>query len=113
MTIIKQQFIAANARGAATMARGPIAQAARYDSRRGLIVITLEGGCEFAFPPALAAALADAPRSQLRKIRISPSGLGLRWPLLDADRYVPGLCEGAFGSRWWMQQMCGLGGSRT
>jgi hypothetical protein len=41
----KNQFKAANARGAAAVARGPIAQAARYDSRRGLIVITLEGGC--------------------------------------------------------------------
>ena len=52
MVITKDQFRAANARGAAAVARGPIAQAARYDSRRGLIVITLEGGCEFAFPVA-------------------------------------------------------------
>jgi Protein of unknown function (DUF2442) len=82
-----------------TQASGPIAQAARYDSRRGLIVITLEGGCEFAFPVALAEGLADAPRSKLRKIKISPNGLGLHWPLLDADLYVPGLIQGAFGSR--------------
>ena len=63
MAITKDQFKAANARGAAAVARGPIAQAARYDSRRGLIVITLEGGCEFAFPVALAEGLADAPRN--------------------------------------------------
>ena len=50
MVVTKDQFKAANARGAAAVARGPIAQAARYDSRRGLIVITLKGGCEFAFP---------------------------------------------------------------
>ena len=93
MAITKDQFKAANARGAAAVARGPIAQAARYDSRRGLIVITLEGGCEFAFPVALAEGLADAPRSKLRKIKISPNGLGLHWPLLDADLYVPGLIE--------------------
>ncbi len=48
MAISKGQFKAANAREAAAMARGPIARAARYDSRRGLIVIALEGGCEFA-----------------------------------------------------------------
>jgi len=110
MVITKDQFKAASARGAA-VARGPIAQAARYDSRRGLIVITLEGGCEFAFPVALAEGLADAPRSKLRKIKISPNGLGLHWPLLDADLYVPGLIEGAFGSRRWMQQIGKLGGS--
>jgi hypothetical protein len=112
MAITKEQFKAANARGAATMARGPIARAARYDSRRGLIVIALEGGCEFAFPAALAEGLADAPRSKLTKIKISPNGLGLHWPLLDADLYVPGLIEGAFGSRRWMQQIGKLGGSR-
>jgi hypothetical protein len=79
-------------------------------TRRGLIVIALEGGCEFAFPAALAEGLADAPRSKLSKIRISPNGLGLHWPLLDADLYVPGLIEGAFGSDRWMQQIGKLGG---
>ena len=111
MAITKEQFKAANARGAAAAERGPIARAVRYDSRRGLIVITLEGGCEFAFPTALAEGLADAPRSKLTKIQISPNGLGLHWPLLDADLYVPSLIEGAFGSRRWMQQIGKVGGS--
>src|SRR5277367_3579098 len=83
MVISKEQFKAANARGAAAIARGPIARTARYDSRRGLIVIALEGGCEFAFPMAMAEGLADAPRSKLTKIKISPNGLALHWPLLE------------------------------
>ena len=110
MAITREQFKAANKRGAAAIARGPVARAARYDARRGLIVISLEGGCEFAFPAALAEGLADAPRSKLLQIKISPNGLGLHWPLLDADLYVPGLIEGAFGSRRWMQQIGKLGG---
>ena len=108
MGISREQFKAANARAAVMIARGPVARAARYDARRGLIVIALEGGCEFAFPVALAEGLADAPRSKLAKIKISPNGLGLHWPLLDADLYV---IEGAFGSRRWMQQIGKLGGS--
>src|SRR5579859_5614650 len=108
--ISKGQFKAANARGAATMARGSIARAARYDSRRGLIVIALEGGCEFAFPAAFAEGLADAPRSKFTKIKISPNGLALHWPPLDADLYVPGLIEGAFGSGRWMRHIGKLGG---
>jgi hypothetical protein len=76
-----------------------------------LIVITFEGGCEFAFPASLAEGLADAPRSMLTKIKISPNGLGLHWPLLDADLYVSGLIEGAFGSRRWMQKIGRLRGS--
>jgi Protein of unknown function (DUF2442) len=109
MATTREQFKAANARGVAAIARGPVARSARYDSRRRLIVITLEGGCELAFPAALAEGLADAPRSKLAKIKISPNGLGLYWPLLDADLYVPGLIEGAFGSHRWMQQIVRLG----
>jgi hypothetical protein len=111
MAISRERFKAANARGAAAIARGPVARAARYDSRRGLIVITLEGGCEFSFPTALAEGLADAPRSKLAKVKVSPNGLGLHWPLLDADLNVPALIEGAFGSHRWMQQIGKLGGS--
>lgn len=111
MAITREQFKRANARSEAASARGPIAHAARYDSRRGLIVITLDGGCEFAFPAHLAEGLADMPRSKLAKIQISPNGLGLHWPLLDADLYVPGLIEGAFGSRRWMEQIGKIGGS--
>ena len=43
----------------AVIARGPVALAARYDARRALIVISLEGGCQFSFPTALAEGLAD------------------------------------------------------
>jgi hypothetical protein len=111
MAITREQFKAANARGAAAIANGPVARAVRYDSRRGLIVITLEGGCEFSFPTVLAEGLADAPRLKLAKIKISSNGLGLYWPLLDADLYLPALIEGAFGSHRWMQQIGKLGGS--
>jgi hypothetical protein len=111
MAITREQLKAANKRGAVAIARGPVARAARYDARRALIVISLEGGCEFSFPTELAEELADAPRSKLGKIEISPNGLGLHWPQLDADLYVPALIEGAFGSRRWMQQIGGLGGA--
>jgi Protein of unknown function (DUF2442) len=50
-------------------------------------------------------------RSKLTKIKISPNGLGLHWPLLDADLYVPGLIEGAFGTHRWMQRIGKLGGA--
>ena len=111
MAITREQIKAANKRGSAAIARGPVARAARYDARRALIVNSLEGGCEFSFPTALAEGLTDAPRSKLKKIEISPNGLGLHWPQLDADLYVPALIEGAFGSRRWMQHIGEFGGS--
>ena len=59
----------------------------------------------------MAEGLTDAPRSKLKKIEISPNGLGLHWPQLDADLYVPALIEGAFGSRRGIQHIGELGGS--
>ncbi len=91
MAITKEQFKAANKRGAQAVQRGPVALAARHDARRGLIVVGLRNGCEFSFSVALAEGLAGASRVKLAKIEISPSGLGLHWPLRDAHLYVPGL----------------------
>jgi hypothetical protein len=38
----------------------------------------------------------------LSKIEISPSGLGLHFPAIDADLYLPALLDGFLGSRRWM-----------
>ena len=59
MAITREQIKAANKRGSAAIARGPVARAARYDARRALIVISLEGGCEFSFPTALRSVRTD------------------------------------------------------
>lgn len=34
--------------------------------------------------------------------QISPSGLGVHFPRLDADLYIPALLEGFLGSRRWI-----------
>ncbi len=50
------------------------------------------------------------PGQSWRRSRSVRTASGLHWPLLDADLYVPGLIEGAFGSGRWMQQIGKLGG---
>jgi hypothetical protein len=91
-------------------ARGQIEQVARlsacsahYDTRKKLIVIALENGSSFSFPPQLAQGLANAQASELIDIEISPQVTGLHWPKLDADLTVEGLLAGLFGSRSWMR----------
>lgn len=84
--------------------------AARYDRRRARVVVSLNTGVEVAFPPKLAEGLAGAAPAELAKIEITPSGLGLHWPKLDADLYVPGLLAGAFGSQSWMAAQLGAAG---
>lgn len=49
--------------------------------------------------------LEDATAEQLSRIEISPSGCGLSWPDLDVDHYVPGLMNGVFGTKAWMDAL--------
>lgn len=105
---------AANTRAATRFATTPTATAARYDRRIGRVVIELSTGLSLAFKPQDAQGLEHATPAQLRQIDISPSGLGLHFPDLDADIYLPGLLEGLLGSRHWMAAQLGkAGGSKT
>lgn len=93
--------------------RAGYAVAARYDQRRSRIVVRLNTGVEVTFPTALAEGLAGAAPEALADIQISPSGLGLHWPQLDADLYIPALLQGVLGSRRWMAQQFGAAGGRA
>ena len=86
---------------------------ARYDRHRGRIVVVLNTGVELTFPPRLAEGLAGAPSESLGEIEISPAGLGLHWPKLDADLYVPALLQGVLGSKQWMARQLGAEGGRA
>src|SRR5690554_3215731 len=89
------------------------AVSARYDRRTRRVIVRLHTGLELAIPPALVEGLADATPKALAEIEISPSGLGLHWPQLDADVYIPALLEGQFGSRQWMARQIGAAGGRS
>jgi uncharacterized protein DUF2442 len=97
----------------ARMAVGPRAVSARYDRRRARIVVGLDNGLELTFPPELAEGLHQATAADLARIEISPTGLGLHWPKLDADLYLPALITGVFGSPRWMASQMGRKGGRA
>ena len=96
------EFAAANDRGIKRLATTATATGARYDRRIGRIVIDLSSGLSLTFRPTDAQGLEHATPDQLRKIEISPSGLGLHFPALDADIYLPALLDGFLGSWSWM-----------
>ncbi len=73
----------------------------RYDRRIARLVISLASGLENARP----ADLVDA--------EISPSGLGVHFPKLDADIYIPALLEGFLGSKRWMASEMGKVGGKA
>lgn len=86
---------------------------ARYDRRAGRIVVELNTGIQLAVPVQQIEGLAHASSEELAKIEISPTGLGLHWPRIDADVYVPALVQGLYGSKKWIAAQLGAVGGKV
>jgi hypothetical protein len=114
MAITNEEFEKANQRGLAKKAAYPVAISVRYDRRVSRIVIALSSGLEIAFSPKLAQGLENAHPADFANPEISPSGFGIRFPVIDADLYLPALLDGFLGSKRWMASESGkLGGAKS
>lgn len=102
-------FEKSNEAGRRLLARGPLAISAGYANKR--IRVELDNGCFFEFPVDHAQGLQGAKAADLKIIEIQASGLGLHWPKLDADLYVPALVKGVLGTKAWMAQIGAVGGA--
>mgnify|MGYP006285997041 CR=1 FL=1 len=103
----------AAARMEARRKHGPRALAVRYERYRKQVVVTLAPGLELAFSPGVVEGLSGAGPAALSEIEISPSQLGLHFPRLDADVYLPALLEGFTGSHRWMAAAMGKRGGSS
>lgn len=101
------QIDAAVERDRIARANEPRAVEARYDQTSGRVIVDLENGCTFAFPPRLAQGLDTATDEQLAAVEILGQGYGLHWESLDVDLSLPGLMAGLFGTRAWMARLAG------
>ena len=113
MEVRKDEFTAANRRAADRVRHTPIAIDARYDRITDRVVIGLSSGIEIAFRPRYAQGIEHAKPYQLAKIDITPSGLGIHFPKLDVDIYLPALLEGFLGSRRWIAAEMGKIGGKS
>ena len=96
-----EEFEAAEARGKVRM-RGPRAESARYDAGRNRVVVRLTSGIEIGITPRDVEGLQAASAQDLKLIEVEAFGLGIHFPRLDADLYVPALLKGVLGSKRWM-----------
>ena len=113
MAITDGTFTQAEKRAQAKRQAG-YAVAARYDrGRTSRVVVKLNTDVQISFPARVAEGLADASPDELATIEITPSGLGLHWPKLNADLYMLGLLAGQFGSKRWMAAQLGAAGGRA
>lgn len=104
---------AANRRGSAKKAAYASVVSARYDHRISRIVIAFETGLELSFSPHHAQGFETAHPGDLDVIEISPSGLGVHFPKIDADIYIPSLIEGFLGSKRWTAAQNGQTGGKV
>ncbi len=113
MEISDEVFEAANQRGKAKKAAYPAVVSARYDRRISKVVVSLASGLDLAFSPHDAQGLETARPIDLVDIQISASGLGIHFPKLDADIYMPALIEGFLGSKSWIAAENGSRGGQS
>lgn len=91
----------AEARGKAQHARWPHAVKVRFNRHTRRVVISLSNGVEVSFSPKQAQGFETATDADLGEAEISPSGLAVFFPRLNADIYIPGLLQGSLGSELW------------
>lgn len=113
MNLTDTAFAAANRRATRQKAAFPAVTAIRYDRRAARIIILLASGLELAFSPKYVQGLHAARPADLADIQITPSGLGIHFPRLDADIYFPALLEGFLGSKRWMAAEMGKIGGKA
>lgn len=110
---IRDDELAEAGRRAEVTRRGGRAVAARFERKGARIIIGLNSGIEVGVPAALIEGLAGAVADELVEVEISPSGLGLHWPRLDVDVYIPALLQGVLGSPSWMAAQLGATGGKV
>ena len=108
----RERFARARARGKAHAQDPSAVVEAQYDARRDAIDLRFHSGGSMTIPREIIPGLADVPATALGWISVSPAGDALSWPSLDADVYVPGLVERAFGTRLFARATGQRGGRR-
>jgi hypothetical protein len=110
--LTKEEFATAESRRETRML-GPRVETAHYDAGRNRVIVRLTTGAELGFAPGDVEGLERASLDDLKVIEVEAFGLGIHFPKLDADLYVPALLEGVLGSKRWMAERLGAAGGRT
>lgn len=108
--ITDEQIAAARKAGQASLKSDFHAESAWYESEKDLIWIKTTAGTYHGVPSTKLQGLEGASPEQLADIEVSPQGVGLHWPQLDADLTVQGIVFGVYGTKTWMSDLGRKGG---
>lgn len=81
------------------------ATSAHYDDQRHVLAVRFSDGHTLQLNPDRIQGLENAQPCQLQNCELSPSGVGLHFPELDADVYLPALLAGRLGTIQWMENL--------
>ncbi len=109
----RSDFEQAGERARTRLATSLHAVGAHYDAQNNRVVIELSSKLHVSFSARDAQGLECATPAQLTTIEITASGLGIHFPKLDADLYLPALLEGFLGSKKWMAARLGAAGGKS
>ncbi len=112
VSITEAQIEAARKAGQASLESDFHAESAWYEPAKDLVWIKTTAGTYHGVPAAHLQGLSGATPEQLSDIEVSPQGVGLHWPQLNADLTVQGIVFGVYGSQAWMAALGRKGGSR-
>ena len=109
--ITDEQFKLANQRAKKKISNSHVTTAVHYDNNSERITISLSSGLELSFSPKTVQGLENAKPADLTEIEISPSGLGLYFPKVDTDLYIPSLLHGLLAQKngWLKMDVKGAG----
>ena len=108
----RDRFRAARTRGEVRAQDASALVDAHYDRKSDAVLLIFRGGGSMTIPRRVIPGLDRQPASALEAMSLSPAGDALFWPALDADVYVPGLVERAFGNRLFAAAAGRRGGQR-
>ena len=109
----RDRFKAARARGEDRARDASALVDAYYDRTSDAVFLSFRSGGSMTIPRHTIPGLERQPVSVLEKVTLSPAGDALLWPAIDADVYVPGLVERAFGIRLFAAAAGRRGGQRS
>jgi hypothetical protein len=108
--ITDEQFKLATQRAKKKISTCHVTTSVHYDNTSERITISFSSGLELSFAPTTVQGLENAQPADLAEIEISPSGLGLYFPKVDTDLYIPSLLHGLLGTEKWMAENGRKGG---
>ena len=97
-----EELRTARAEGAARDRIEPRAVCAEYDAARDVVLVQLQSGAWFGFPPSAVFELRGASDEDLSAVEVEAFGEALHWETLDADVSVPGIIFDSLDApAWW------------